>query len=126
MTSPPKWTMIIERMSWNSLRPTMCQLKWFTPLFTRICSSQEVGQVSNQTALRGEELGVIRNLSGDHSDNCLSFLTILDNNLTFEEPAGGKERADWPQPQSGGLPEGAGGDAKNGLAVNFTEALWRQ
>ncbi len=104
----------------------MCQLNRFTPLFTRICSSQEVGQVSNQTDLQGEEGGVIQNLSGDHSDDRLSFLTILDNDLTFEELAGGKERADWHQPQSGGLPEGAGGDAKNGMASNFMEALQRQ
>ncbi len=30
-------------------------------------------------------------MSGDHSDNCLGFLTILDNDLTFEKSAGGKE-----------------------------------
>jgi hypothetical protein len=39
---------------------TMCRLKWFMALFTMICHSQEVGQVSNQTALQENEEGVIQ------------------------------------------------------------------
>jgi hypothetical protein len=38
--SPPNRRMTGRRVSGNSLRPMMCPLKWFTPLFTRICSSQ--------------------------------------------------------------------------------------
>jgi hypothetical protein len=64
----------------------MCQLKWFTPLFSRICSSQEVGQVSNQTALQG----AIQNMPGDHSNDHLGFLTILDKVLTVSGSAGVK------------------------------------
>jgi hypothetical protein len=87
----------------------MCWLKRFRPLFTRICSSQEVSQVSYQAALRGEEEGAIHNVSGNHSDDRLSFLTILDNILTVGESARDEERAGWPQPQLGGLPEGLEG-----------------
>jgi hypothetical protein len=47
--------MIVKRVSWNSLRPVTCRLKWFMPLFTTILRSQEVGQLSNQTA--GDEEG---------------------------------------------------------------------
>jgi hypothetical protein len=42
----------------------MCQLKQFTLLFTMICCTQEVGQLSNQIALRGDEEGAIQNLPG--------------------------------------------------------------
>jgi hypothetical protein len=37
---PPNRRMKARRVSGNSLRPMKCPLKWFTPLFTRICSSQ--------------------------------------------------------------------------------------
>jgi hypothetical protein len=57
----------------------MCQRKQFTALFTRICHSQEVGQLSNQTALQGDEERVIQNMPSDHSDDCRGFLTILNN-----------------------------------------------
>ncbi len=67
-----------------------------------ICSSQEVGQVSNQTALRGDKEGVIQNVPGDHSDDRCGFLTILDNVLTVGDSAGGEEWAGQPQPQPGG------------------------
>ncbi len=56
-------------------------------------------------------------------DNCHGFLTILDNVHTVGGLARGKKQAGQPQPQSGGLPEGAGGDAKNGVAANFAEEL---
>jgi hypothetical protein len=68
-----------------------------------ICSSQEVGRVSNQTALRGDKEGVIQNVPGDHSKDRHGFLTILDNVLTVGESAGGEERAGRPEPQSGCL-----------------------
>jgi hypothetical protein len=67
-------------------------------LFTRICSSQEVGRVSNQTALRGDEVGVFQNVPGDHSDDCSAVLTILDNILTVGGLARGEDRAGQPQP----------------------------
>ncbi len=57
----------------------MCRLKRFTPLFTTICRSQEVGQVGDQTALRENEEGAIRNVTGDLSNDHRGFLTILDN-----------------------------------------------
>jgi hypothetical protein len=60
----------------------MCWLKQFMPLFTRICRSQEVGQVSDQTAFQGDEEGAIQNVPGDHSDDRSDFLTILANVLT--------------------------------------------
>jgi hypothetical protein len=82
----------------------MCRLKWFTLLFTRICRFQEVGQLSDQTALQGDEDGVIQNVPGDHSDDRHSFLTILDNVLNVGGSAGGKKIASWHQTQSGGLP----------------------
>jgi hypothetical protein len=96
-----------------------------TPFFTRICCSQEVGQLSDQTALRGDEEGAIQNVPGDHSDDLRGFFTISDNVLIFGGSAGGEEQAGQPQPQFRGLPEGAGGGTKNGAAANFAEALWR-
>jgi hypothetical protein len=101
----------------------MCRIKRFTPLFTRNCRFQEVGQLSNQTALRGDEEGAIQNVPGYHSDDRHSFLTISDNVLNVGGSAGGKKQASRHQPQSGGLPVGAGGDTKNGAAANFSEAL---
>jgi hypothetical protein len=77
-------------------------LKWFMTLFTRICSSQEVGQVSNQTALREDKEGAIQNVPGDHSDNRHGFFNILDNVLTVGGSASGEEQAGRPQPQPGG------------------------
>jgi hypothetical protein len=59
----------------------MCRLKRFTPLFTRICCFQEVGRLSDQIALRGDEEGAIQNVPGDRSDDRHSFLTIWDNVL---------------------------------------------
>ncbi len=92
-------------------------------IFSRICRSQEVSQLSDQTALWGDKEGAIQNLPGDHSDDRHGFLTISDNVLIAGGSAGDKKQADWPQPQSGGLPEGAGGGTKNGAVVNFAEAL---
>jgi hypothetical protein len=51
-------------------------VKTVTPLFTRICRFQDVGQLSDQTALRGDEEGAIQNVPGDHSNDRNSFLTI--------------------------------------------------
>jgi hypothetical protein len=59
----------------------MCWLKRFTPFFTRICRSQEVGQLSDQTALQGDEVGAIQNVPGEHSYDRRGFLTISDNVL---------------------------------------------
>jgi hypothetical protein len=55
-----------------------CRLKRFTQLFTTICRSQEVGQLSDQTALRGDKEGAIQNVTGDLSDDRRDFLTILN------------------------------------------------
>jgi hypothetical protein len=60
----------------------MCPLKQFMPLFTRICRSQEVSKVSDQTAFQGDEEEAIQNMPGDHSDDRRNFLTFLDNVLT--------------------------------------------
>jgi hypothetical protein len=100
-----------------------CWFKQFSPLFTTICCSQEVGQLSSQTALQGGEEGAIQNVTGDLSDDRRSFLTILDNILTVGGSARGEKQADQPQLQSGGLPEGAGGGMENGAAANVAEAL---
>ncbi len=70
----------------------MWRLKRFTLLFTRICRFQEVGQLSNQTALQGDEEGAIQNVPGDHSDDRHSFLTILDNVLNVGGSAGAKSK----------------------------------
>ncbi len=59
-----------------------CRLKQFTPLFTMILRSQEVGQLSNQTASRRDKEGAIQNVVGNHG-----FLTILDNVLTVNGSA---------------------------------------
>jgi hypothetical protein len=64
--------------------------------------------VGDQTALRGDVEGVTENMPGDHSNDRHGFLTILDNILTVGVLAGGEERADRPQHQSGGLSERAG------------------
>jgi hypothetical protein len=101
----------------------MCRLKRLTPFFTTICRSQEVGQVGDQTALRENEEGAIRNVTGDLSNDRRGFLTILDNVLTLGGSAKGEERSRWPQPQSAGLPEGAGGGTKNGAPANVAKAL---
>ncbi len=102
-----------------------CRFKQFTPLFTTICRSQEVGRLSDQTALRGDEGGAIQNVTGDLSDDRRGFLTILDNILTVGGSARGEKQACRPQLQSGGLPEGAGGGTENGAAANVAEALRR-
>jgi hypothetical protein len=103
----------------------MCWLKQFMPLFTTICRSQEVGQVGDQTSLQMNKEGAIQNMTGDLSDDRRGFLTILDNVLTVGVSARGEERSRRPQPQSAGLPEGAGGGTKNGAPANFAEALRR-
>ncbi len=74
--------MIVARVSWNSLRPMMCQLKRFTLLFTRICRFQEVVQLSAQTSLQGDEEGVIQNVPGNHSDDRQTELGIIGDNST--------------------------------------------
>jgi hypothetical protein len=74
-----------------------CQFKQFTPLFTTICRSQEVGQLSDQTSLQGGEEGAIQNVTGDLSNDRRSFLTILDNILTVGGLARGEKQADRPQ-----------------------------
>jgi hypothetical protein len=102
-----------------------CRFKQFMPLFTTICRSQEVGQLSDQTALQGGEEGAIQNVIGDLSDDRHGFLTILDNVLTVGGLARGEKQADRPQIQSAGLPEGAGGGMENGAAANVAEALRR-
>ncbi len=102
-----------------------CRFKQFTPLFTTICRSQEVGQLSDQTALQGGEEGAIQNLTGDLSNDCRGFSIILDNVLTVGGSARGEKQADRPQLQPGGLPEGAGGGTENGAAANVAEALRR-
>jgi hypothetical protein len=81
----------------------MCWLKQFMPLFTRICSSQKVSLMDNQTTLQGDEEG-----RDDHSDDCHGFLPISDNILTASEWAGGKEQAGYLKPHPGGLLDGAG------------------
>jgi hypothetical protein len=47
-------------------------------------------------------------VTGDLSDDCRSFLTILDNVLTVGVWPRGEERSRRPQSQSAGLTEGAG------------------
>jgi hypothetical protein len=103
----------------------MRRLKRFTSLFTRIGRFQDVGQLSDQTALRGDKEGAIQNVPGDHSDDRHSFLTISDNLLNFGGSAGGEKQASQHQPQSGDLPVGAGRGTKNGTAAKFAEALWQ-
>jgi hypothetical protein len=49
--------------------------------------------VGDQTALRGDEEGVVENLQGNHRDDRLDFLTISDNNLSVDESAGSEEQA---------------------------------
>jgi hypothetical protein len=55
-----------------------CWFKQFTLFFTTICHSQEVSQLSDQTALQEGEEGAIQNVTGDLSDDHRGFLTILD------------------------------------------------
>jgi hypothetical protein len=64
-------------------------------------------------------------MPGDHSNDRLSFLTILDNVLTVGESTGAKEGAGQPQPQSGGLLEGAGWGTKNGGLSRCAPAVVR-
>jgi hypothetical protein len=69
-----------------------CRLKRFTPLFTTICRSQEVGQLRDQTDLQGDEEGAIQNVTGDLSNDCRGFLTILDFVLTVGGSARGESK----------------------------------
>jgi hypothetical protein len=101
----------------------MCWLKQFMLFFTRILPLSGSQPAERSNALRGDEEGAIQNVPGDHSDDRHSFLTISDNVLNVGGLAGGKKQASWHQPQSGGLPGGAGGSMKNGAAANFAEAL---
>jgi hypothetical protein len=68
-----------------------------------------VGNVGNQTVIRGDEEGAIENVRGDHSDDRRGFLTIWDNVLTVGESIRGEERAGWSHPHPGGLLEEMGG-----------------
>jgi hypothetical protein len=43
-------------------------------LLITICCFQEVSQLNDQTALRGDEEGAIQNVAGDHSDDRRGFL----------------------------------------------------
>jgi hypothetical protein len=72
--------------------------------------------------MRDEE-GAIKKVPGDYSDDHHGFLTILDNVFTVGGSARGKKQFGPPQPQSGGLPEEDRVGMKNGIAVNFPEAL---
>jgi hypothetical protein len=54
-----------------------CRLKRFTPLFTTICRSQEVSQLSDQTALQGDKEEAIQIVTGDLSDDCRGFFNYL-------------------------------------------------
>ncbi len=56
---------------------------------------------------------------------CATDITILDTVLTVAGSARGEKRSRRPQPQSGGLPEGAGGGTENGAAANNAKALWQ-
>ncbi len=103
----------------------MCRLKQFMPLFTTICRFHEVSQIGDQTALQENEEGVIQNVTGDLSDDCRGFLTILDNVLTVGVWPRGEERSRQPQSQSAGLTEGAGVGTKNGAPANVAKALRR-
>ncbi len=62
-------------------------------------------------------------MPGDHSDDRHSFLTISYNILNVGGLAGGEKQASRHQPQSRGLPVGAGGGTKYGAMANFAEAL---
>ncbi len=62
-------------------------------------------------------------MPGDHSDDHRGFLTISDNILTVGGSVMGEKQASRHQPQSGGLPVGAGGGMKNGASAKFSEAL---
>ncbi len=64
-------------------------------------------------------------MTGDLSNDCRSFLTILDYVLAVGGSARGKKQADQPQLQSGGLTEGAGGGTENGAAANVAKVLWQ-
>jgi hypothetical protein len=97
-------------------------VKRFTPLFTRICRFQEVGQLSDQTALRGDNCSNPE-CARQSGDDRHSFLTIWDNVLNVGGSAGGKKQASRHQPQSGGLPVGVGGGTKNGTTANFAKSI---
>ncbi len=99
------------------------RLKRFTPLFTTICRSQEVGQLRDQTDLRGDEEGAIQNVTGDLSNDCRGFFNHLGLRFHCWWVSQGRKQADRPQLQSGGLSEGAGGGTENGAAANIAEAL---
>jgi hypothetical protein len=77
-------------------------------LFTRICSSQKVSLMGDQTTLQGDEERAIENVREDHSDDCRGFVPISDNILTVSESAGGEEQAGHPQSHPGGLLDRAG------------------
>ncbi len=119
--SPPKWRMIGERVTWNSLRPITCWLKEFMPLFpTRICSFQKSWPDEWPNGLLSDEEGASQDMRGVCSDKLRHFLTVLYNVLNVCEQAGGEERAGWLHPHPGVLIEGAaGGGAKNGMAADF-------
>jgi hypothetical protein len=73
------------RVSRNWLRPMACQLKWFKPFFTRSEAFQEVGQVGAWFSGQGDEGGLSESVTGNNGNDCLGFLTILDNILTVGE-----------------------------------------
>jgi hypothetical protein len=72
--------------------------------------SKEVGQVGDQTALRGE--GVSQEGQGVHSDNCHGFFTIFDKILTVGESARDEERAGQPHPYPVDFLEGERGECE--------------
>jgi hypothetical protein len=88
-----------------------CQLKQFTPLFTRFSGIKEAGHAVDLIGLLGDEEEVSQNVQGVCNDEHRCSMTILDDGLTFGELAE-EEQAGWPHPHPGGLLEGVGGGCK--------------
>jgi hypothetical protein len=79
------------------------------------------GTAERSNCFTRRQRGAIQNVTSDHSGDRRS----LANFLTVGRSARDEKRADQPQPQSRGLPEGAGGGAKNGTVASIAEALWQ-
>jgi hypothetical protein len=90
----------------------LCRLNGSRHSSHRSVAVIEVGQLGDQTALRGGEEGASQDIRGICGDNRLSSFTTLDNVLTIGELAMGENRDGQPHPHAGDLLEEAEGSVK--------------
>ncbi len=119
-----EWRLIGERVSWNLLKRMTCWLKQFTPLFSRICSSQRSQPGGWPKCFYKKMKEWVRTCEAFVTVNAAVSWTSQTTFLMLVR-AGDEVQAGRPHPHPEGLLEGTGGSAKNGMVANFAGALRR-